>query len=419
MKAHFLAASTAILSLAAPSPAAADTICEWWAFATGVIAASQPPATVPRTPDHGQVSVHVALAMFEALNAIDRRYESYLKFPLGEGGASQDAAAISAAHEVLLAHFPARKTMLDENYGLAMAGIADGPAKTAGQRIGKAAGKAAFAAGGIDSTIEQVPYRPRTSPGEWVPTQLPVYDPFSIAFKPWALPNLAAVRPSPPPALDSVVWARDYEEVRRVGGRGSKERSDIETVMARYRITPDLVPALRLAADTPGRSAVRNARLLAILEMAAEDAGHATAAAKLQYNFWRPITAIRNGEADGNPLTRGDPAWVPLINTPNHPEYPCAHCSYAGAVAEVMTADGGRSPAGGVRIASRSLPDAAIQSLPSWDEWVKQVNWSRTLGGVHYRFSNEAGEKLGRETAKLALAKLMRPLPGADQRPAR
>jgi hypothetical protein len=357
--------------------------------------------------------------MFEALNAIDRRYESYLGTPLGEADASQDAAAITAAHDVLLAPFPAQKTMLEENYELAMSGIAEGRRKEAGRRIGKAAAKAAFGAGGIDRGIEQVPYRPRTARGEWVPTQLPVFEPFSVAFRPWALPTLAAVRPAPPPALDSAVWARDYEEVRKVGGRGSKDRSAAETLMARYRITPDLMPALRLTADAQGRSLVQNARLFAMLEMAADDAGRATAAAKLHYNFWRPVTAIRNGADDGHAATQPDSGWVPLINTPNHPEYPCGHCTYAGAQAEVMAAETGARPAGGVRISSRSIPNAAVQALPSWDEWVKQVNWSRTLGGVHYRFSNEAGEKVGRDTAKIALAKLMQPLPAGKQRPAR
>lgn len=324
MSVRFLTAAAAAGMLGTASPAVADTVCEWMDFSTKVIDASQPPATVPRTPDHDQAYAHVALAMFEALNAIDRRYESHLGVPLGEADASQDAAAITAAYEVLLAHFPAQKTMLDENYGLAMSGIAEGRSKTAGQRIGKAAGKAAFAAGGIDAAIEQVPYRPRTAAGEWVPTQLPVFEPFSTAFKPWVLSNLAAVRPGPPPALDSAVWARDYEEVRRVGGRGSKDRSDTESLMARYRITPDIAPAMRLAADAPGRRRVDNARLFAMMEMAADDAGRAMMAAKLHYNFWRPVTAIRNGESDGNPATRPDPGWIPLINTPNHPEYPCA-----------------------------------------------------------------------------------------------
>jgi hypothetical protein len=151
--------------------------------------------------------------------------------------------------------------------------------------------------------------------------------------------------------------------------------------------------------------------MFAMAAMIADDALMATAEAKLHYNFWRPLTAIRNGEADGNPATAPDRGWEPLITTPNHPEYPCGHCSYAAATAEFMTAEVGPKPPAGVRVASRSIANSAIQALPSWDEWVRQVSLSRTLGGVHYRFSNEAGEKIGRDVARMALATIMRPLP--------
>lgn len=130
----------------------------------------------------------------------------------------------------------------------------------------------------------------------------------------------------------------------------------------------------------------------------------------MHFDFWRPITAIRNGSDDGNPATEPDPAWEPLIQTPLHPEYPCGHCTQAGAIAEIMSAETGKRPPGGVRVASRSIPASAVQVLPSWDEWVRQVNFSRTLGGVHYRFSNEAGEEIGRKVARMALANIMKPL---------
>jgi hypothetical protein len=147
-----------------------------------------------------------------------------------------------------------------------------------------------------------------------------------------------------------------------------------------------------------------------------DDATVAIADAKLHYNFWRPITAIRNGDEDGNDATAPDPAWEPLIPTPNHPEYPCGHCIFAAATAEFMKAEVGNAPSWGVRVASRSIPNAAVQVLPSWDEWARQVSFSRTLGGVHYRFSNEAAEVMGRKITQMALAKVMRPLPKARKR---
>ena len=394
------------------SPASADTICEWYDFSLTIAQAAAPAAGSPRTPDHERATTQATLAMFEAVNAIDRRYESYLGLPQRDRTASQEAAAVTAAYRVLHEHFPAQRAALDDSYNLAMSGIADEPSRETGKAVGEEAARAALAAGGIDPGIVQSPYRPRTQPGVWTATQLPVYEPFATAFRPWILPRVDAVRPPPPPTLTSERWARDLDEVSRLGGRTSAARTAQQSLMARYRITPNMMPTLRYTADAPGRRMVDNARLFALVSMVADDVGMATADAKLHYNFWRPITAIRNAEADGNDATQPDPGWEPLINTPNHPEYPCAHCSFAGALAEVMADTTGQRPPAGVRVASRSVPNSAIQILPSWDDWVREVSFSRTLGGVHYRFSNEAGEQLGREVARMALQNVMKPLPG-------
>jgi hypothetical protein len=412
---QWLAAGAALIS----TPAAADTVCEWMDFAQAIQTSAAPPPTAPRIPDHDRAQTQVALAMFEALNAIDRRYESYLALAQADPAASQDAAAATAAYEVLISHFPGQKTALDDSYAIFVNEIADKRARDSGIAIGKAAAAMALKAGGIDPAVKQVPYLPRAQVGVWVPTQLPVFTPFSIAFKPWILERADSVRPGPPPSLDSERWARDYDEVKRLGARDSKVRTPQETLMARYRITPNMMPAYRLAADAPGRRPVENARMFAMLGMIDDDVTMAIGDAKLHYNFWRPITAIRNGEADGNSATAPDPAWEPLINTPNHPEYPCGHCIFAAADAEFMKAEVGNKPAYGVRVSSRSIPNAAVQALPSWDEWVRQVSYSRTLGGVHYRFSNEAAEEMGRKIAQQAMAKVMRPLPKAKVRSAR
>jgi hypothetical protein len=401
------------------SPASADTICEWMGYADQVSkAAPPPPAGLPRSPDHAHLMSQVALAMFEATNAIDRRYESYLKLPLGDAGASQHAAATTAAYRVLISHYPEQKAGLEDSYLIALATVTDAKARDAGKAIGEQAAKAALAAGGIDAKIPQAAYRPRTSAGVWVPTQLPVIEPFMTAFTPWVLPSAAAVRPAPPPALDSARWTRDFEEVKTLGGRDSKLRTPHQSLMARYRITPNMMPSYRMIADAPGRSLVQNARMFALLEMAADDAGMAMAEAKLHYNYWRPITAIRNAEDDGNPATKADAGWTPLIATPNHPEYPCGHCTYASVTATVLKSEVGNAPPGGVRVASISIPNSATQVLPTLDDWVREVSFSRTLGGVHYRFSNEAGEEIGRKVGEMAVARLMRPLPKGQARPA-
>jgi hypothetical protein len=408
--------TAAVAALVLVQPAAADTVCDWWEFANRISSASQPPPGSGRTAEGERALTRVSLAMFEAVNAIDRRYESYLGFPAGDASASQDAAAATAAYRVLLHHFPAQKTTLDDTYAISMAAVADERAREAGRLIGEQAAEAAKAAGGIDSTVAQLPYRPRTTPGEWIGAALPVLQPYWTAFRPWAMPSADALRPPPPPALGSERWARDYDEVRRLGARASTDRTPHQTLMARFREAPDLTPSLRMAAEGPGRTPVQNARMFALMQMAGDDAAQAMVVAKLHYNFWRPITAIRNGADDGNDATAADAGWVPLLGTPNFPEYPCGHCTYAAALAEVMKAEVGPRPAAGVRVSSQSVSNAVVQVLPSWDEWVRQVSDSRIYGGVHYRFSNEAGEDVGRRAAQLVLQNVMRPLPSRGAR---
>ena len=417
-KLSILLAATALTLSAAP--ASADVVCEWVDYAQAIAAAASPPADAPRTGEHDRAQTQAALAMFEALNAIDRRYESYLGMPAAaQAGASQEAAAATAAYQVLVAHFPAQKSGLDESYNVAMLGIADAAARDKGKAIGEAAAKLALAAGGFVEGAKPSPYRPRTSAGVWTATALPVIQPYSATFKPWILPSYDVVRPAPPPALTSERWAKDFEEIKRIGARASTERTAQQSLMARYRITPNMTPSLRLIADAPKRSLVANARMFALLAMVGDDNSVATGEAKLHYNFWRPITAIRNAEEDGNPATVPDPNWEPLIGTPNHPEYPCAHCSGAAAIATVLKAEVGGAPPGGVRVASRSIPNSIVQVVPTLDDWVREVSASRTYGGVHYRFSNEAGEEMGRKVAELALAKIMRPLAPAKASKAR
>ena len=404
-----LSAFVASIAVAA-APASADTICEWMEFAGKIETAGAPPQTAPRTGEHDRAQTQAALAMFEALNAIDRRYESYLGLPKDDARADQTAAAVTAAYQVLLAHYPGQKTALDESYAMSMDGPGSAQARESGQRIGKAAAALALKAGLVDPAVPQIPYAPRAPTGAWVPTQLPVFGPYFLAQKPWFIGRADAVRPGAPPAVTSERYARDLEEVRRIGSKASSERTPHQSLMARYRITPDMMPALRLVADASGRRLVDNARLFALYNMISDDALLAVADAKLHYNYWRPITAIRNAENDGNPATRGDAGWEPLIATPNHPEYPCGHCIGATATAELMKTEHGNAPALGVRVASRSIPSAAVQVLPSWEKWAEDVSFSRILGGVHYRFSNEAGEEMGRKVAKMALANHMRPI---------
>jgi hypothetical protein len=156
---------------------------------------------------------------------------------------------------------------------------------------------------------------------------------------------------------------------------------------------------------------VDNARLLTLYQMASDDAIQAMAVAKHRYNYWRPVTAIRNGDRDGNAGTKHDANWIPLLPTPNFQEYPCGHCTVIAVQAEVLKSQGGLKPGTPIRVASAGNPTAVLQTTRNWDELVSQVSDSRMLGGVHYRFSNEAGEEIGRRAAKAAIERVLRPLP--------
>lgn len=405
-----LSSLIASASILAAVPTKADTVSDWIEFTNRIQNPATGPAKGSPRADVKHANTRVALAMFEAANAIDRRYASVLQMPVADPTASIEAAVVTAATKVLLDHFPMKKQLIEESYTIAMDRIPAGAARDAGVKIGEQAAALANAAGGIDPEIRLPSYRPFTKPGQWVPTDLPQVENGDLVFRPWAMTRYDALRPPPPPALTSEVWARDYNEVLAVGERTSKSRTAMQTLMARYRQAPDLTPALRQAANAPGRSLVQNARMFALLGMASDDAVLAMADAKIHYDFWRPITAIRNAADDGNPATEPVAGWVPLLSTPNFAEYPCGHCVYAGMIAAVMTAETGNAPVGGVRVGSLVSPDLAVQVLPSWSAWMKDVSNSRIYAGVHFRFSNDVGETMGGAAARGVMEKYAKPL---------
>ena len=399
---HWIIAS--LLAAAPIAPARADIVTDWADYALKLEAGAD------RSAETLPTNSQMAAAMFEAANAIDRRYQPLLGLPRAPGPASSDVAVIVAARDVLIAHYPAKRDRIVENAAFALAALKVAPtARANGERIGAEAARLALTRGLLDKTRTLRDYRPRTSPGVWVATALPVFPPYFQAMQPWAIGRVDAIRPGPPPDLKSERYARDFNEVKLVGGVKSTARTPHQSLMARYRITPNIMPTVAKIADMPSRRSVDNARLLALLWIGEYDEGLAMGDAKMHYNFWRPITAIRNADEDGNPATTPDPSWAPMINTPNHPEYPCGHCGYAAVVAGILKAEVGNRPPGGVVIASESIDDAVMMRMPTFDEWVEEVSYSRTLGGVHYRFSNEAGEEIGRRAAA-AVLQLMQPL---------
>ncbi len=390
-------------------PAKADFVADWVVYCGQVRdAAASNTIRTPGAKDTAFYDSQVALAMFEALNAIDRRYESVVGLQTAPAGASARAATATAAYKVMLARFPSQSAMLAESYAIALDEEKNADARAKGVAVGEAAAAAALQAGGADPNAKPVSYRPRTAPGIYTSTTLPVLGPWIGTYKPWVLPAHDALRPPPPPALTSEQWARDFEEVKRLGGKSAGGRSAIQTTIARYRSLPDLTPTLVWISDQPGRRPVQNARMFALMAMAQDDTMMAVTDAKLHYNFWRPITAIRNADDDSNPATAPDPDWEPYLNTPAHPEYPCGHCIQASTSATVLAGEK-LLPPDGVRFITLS-GQAITEHIPTLADYVQTVSDSRIYAGVHYRFSNDAAVEMGKKLGSMTLAKMMRPL---------
>lgn len=348
-------------------------------------------------------------AEFEAVNAITQKYPKgaspTLKAP---PGASVEAAIAAVNRAVLLKAAPSQQAATEAAYQAALAAVADGKPKADGVALGEQA-VAELVARRATKAADMVYYRPVTSPGMYVPTVVPVAGDAAPVTLCWVLERVDQFRPGPPPDLKSAIWARDYNEVKAMGARTGSQRTPEQTEIARFWTTTGpavYFPLARSLAGQPGREVTRNARFLAVYAQAGVDAIDAVFDAKYRYQFWRPFTAIRNGDQDGNDATERDPSWLPFIDTPMHPEYPCAHCTAAGAYGAVLTAEIGSGPAARLSGTSPTLP-GATRSWASVADFVQEVSNARIYDGVHYRNSAEVGAALGKKVGELAVAKLM------------
>ena len=279
-------------------------------------------------------------------------------------------------------------------------------AKNSGIAVGEQAAAAVLVARANDGAVAVETYRPQTSAGVYVPTVLPAA-PHWPQRKPWLMSNPAQFRPGPPPALTSQLWASDYTEVKALGGKNSSRRTPEQTQIASFweaTLPPIYTGIVLSVAEAPGRDITRNARLFAVVAQAADDALVAVFEAKYHYNFWRPVTAIRNGDLDGNDATERDASWTPFIETPMHPEYPCAHCTVAGAVGTVVQAEIGTGSPPALTTTSYLIKGSARK----WAEiegFMQEVANARIYDGVHFRNSTEVGTAMGRQIGALAVAK--------------
>jgi PAP2 superfamily len=315
-----------------------------------------------------------------------------------------DAAVASATRTALLKLLPTQHEAIEADYQGALKALPDGPAKANGILAGEQAATAILASCADDGAVAPNTYRPHTTPGVYVPTVFPVV-PHWGKRKPWVMTSGDQLRPGPPPGLASDTWKRDLDEIKALGGKTSPRRTAEQTAIAQFwEATAPVVywPVARSVASAPGRDASDNARLLAVAAMAMDDALIAVFDAKYAYNFWRPVTAIRNAE-DGI----RDPGWLPFIDTPMHPEYPCAHCIVSASLGAVLEAEIGAGPSPMLSSAS-STAGGAVRTWRSVGDFTREVALARIYDGVHYRFSTEVGAAMGRQIGELAARRLPR-----------
>jgi hypothetical protein len=333
-------------------------------------------------------------------------------------GAPMDAAVAAAHRTTLLKLMPAQQASIDTAYQAALAAIADGPAKASAIAAGEKAAGEILTERIDDGAATPESYRPHAGAGAYVPTASPAV-PQWAQRKPWLMTSPAQFRPAAPPVLGSAQWAREFDEVKRLGHRVSKERTPEQTEAARfweYSLPAIYHGVLRSVALQPGRDVVRNARLFAVAAQAMDDALISVFDAKYHHGFWRPVTAIRNADIDTNDTTIRDASWVSLIDAPLHPEYPSAHSNLASTVATVIKAEVGKAPMSTLATSSPTAKNATRQ-WRSTDEFVQEVSNARLWGGIHFRSALRAGEAMGQRVGELAAQQLqVEPRPVAAAR---
>ncbi len=403
-KYRHLASSIFAASLITSPVAKADAVCDWNTKAGEIVVSAKmgpPPAN--------RALAIANTAVYEAVNTITKRYPAGALKLEAAPGASVDAAIAAANRTVLSKLLPSQQSAIDIAYQAALSKVADGPAKTSGIAVGEQAAAAVLAMRAEDGAAAAETYRPHTAAGVYVPTVIPAVTHWPQR-KPWLMTSSSQFRPGQPPALTSQLWARDFNEVKALGGKSNSRRTAEQTQIAAFweATLPPIFNGIVLSvADVPGREVTQNARFFAAVAQAADDALLAVFDAKYHYNFWRPVTAIRNGDLDGNDATERDASWTPFIETPMHPEYPCAHCTVAAAVGTVVQAEIGTGSVPTLTTTSYLVKGTA-RKWTKIDDFVQEVGNARVYDGVHFRNSTEVGTAMGKQVGALAVAKFLR-----------
>jgi hypothetical protein len=392
--------------LAAPAPGArADVVTDWNIKTNDAIAEAR-----IGTPPAVRIVALVQTAAYSAVNTITQRYPAASTAADAAKGASVDAAVAAAHCAALRKLLPAQQALIEGACQAALALVAEGPAKAAGIAVGEKAAADVLAQRLDDGASSPEAYRPHTSAGAYVPTAA-VFIPQWPQRKPWLMTSAAQFRPAAPPALNSTQWLDDFSEVKALGGKASARRSAEQTEVARfweYSLPAIYHGVLRSVALQPGREVTRNARLFALTAQAMDDALIGVFEAKYHYNFWRPVTAIRNADIDSHEGTQREASWSSLIEAPLHPEYPSAHSILAATVGAMLEAEVGAGPMPELSTTSPTAKGATRRWIRV-DEFVREVSDARVWGGIHFRAATQAGEAMGQRVGELAARRLLLP----------
>jgi membrane-associated phospholipid phosphatase len=350
-------------------------------------------------------------AVYDAVSAVEGT-PGYFARIAAPAGAAPAAAVAAAAHRVLSYLYPAQQPAFDAALAASLAAVPAGQSRDDGAVVGRAAADAVIALRAGDGWDTFIDHVPGAGPGAWQPTP-PLYAPGLLpqwaALRPFAMTSPDQFAPAGPPDLASPEWAAAYNEVRLLGAAAGSPRTPEQTQIARFwadgggTYTP---PGHwnRIAAQVArehGNSLTTNARLFAQLGLALADAAVASWNVKYRDGFWRPVTAIRAGDTDGNPATAADPTWTPLLVTPPFPEYVSGHSTFSGAAAAVLTAAFGDA----VSFTTDSVGLPGVQrTFGSFTAAADEAGLSRIYGGIHYSFSNIDGLATGRAVGEHVLS---------------
>jgi hypothetical protein len=408
MNKHLSAVACGLASILAYTGACrADTVTDWDTKATGFAS--------PAALGEREVTI-VDLAMFDAVNSIEGRYQPYLERLPTTRPASADAAAAGAAATALAGLHPEAAASFKTALAEYLAHLDAAPDALAnGMRLGEAAALKILEARANDGATGVDSYRPKTEPGQYVPTAVMVCSTWPT-MRPFALASPSQFRPGPPPSLKSREWATDYNEIKEFGAKTSIRRSAQQTETARFwlMVGPQAYhPLARQMVAERHLNLVDSARFMALFAVTLTDAYIVAFDAKYHYEFWRPVTAIRNADLNDNPATGPDATWQPVDSTPMHPEYPCAHCIESGAARAALESLGQPMPE--LSLTSPTAP-GVTHHWSNLDDFTTEVANARIWAGFHYRFSTRVGTALGRQVGEYVANKVMQPVSGRVQR---